>query len=821
MTSRAALAMLPLFVWACGSSPAPSTAADAALDGSAGSDAASDASADAAPDDGVSDTAGDDAAATDSGQPDGSGLDACAPLAADCGGDAACGRPDLWACEAVDGGGRCAFSAATLVDGLLDGIDALDFAGGLPSRLVVHGADAFPIVADANGGVVVAGAFVGEGRVIVVSHEGPLNHSVDQGTGFAQLWRNASVWLANRLSGVVGVMPGYEGLGANLEAAGWAVEQVGLEDLAGIDILVMDSYADLASADLAALNDWVAAGGGLLIGGHAWWWAQSNTNAALNYPGNAIVGPAGITIVESTASDAPYAMPASRASELLQARVALDALSRERAGCASLSAAERATAGAGAGGAIDVLPMDSSFFDAAEVFSDAVGPVVPTTADPVSPTEDPIEALALRLQTRQALDAAPEDVRAHASSADFPGAVAATVPRLTRTFTVDGSYAGVREQFGYGAPDAAVWRSSGLYAAPGELITVTIPERAAARGLAVQIGIHTDLLWDLDAWERMPRMVRVTELDDATTTSASGFGGPVFITVPVGLALGDVEVTVEGAVAMPTYAPGRADWAEQRALAAPWVEIAGESFVVHAPALAAETLGSPGALMATWDEILDADATLAGIDPQRPRAERFVVDRQISAGWMHSGYPIMAHLESAPEVLDVDAMRSVGAWGPLHELGHNHQNLDWVLPGTTESSVNLWSVYASEEVLGIDRDAAHPAIAPSERSERVAAWLAGSDRDWSVWMALETYLQLQEAFGWSFYSDLFGRYLALGPSSRPGDDDERVQLFIRMASETAQRDLTAFFAAWGLEADAETATAVAGLDPWLDHPMAR
>jgi hypothetical protein len=33
------------------------------------------------------------------------------------------------------------------------------------------------------------------------------------------------------------------------------------------------------------------------------------------------------------------------------------------------------------------------------------------------------------------------------------------------------------------------------------------------------------------------------------------------------------------------------------------------------------------------------------------RAERFLVDRQISAGWMHSGYPVMAHLESTGEVM--------------------------------------------------------------------------------------------------------------------------------------------------------------------------
>ena len=57
--------------------------------------------------------------------------------------------------------------------------------------------------------------------------------------------------------------------------------------------------------------------------------------------------------------------------------------------------------------------------------------------------------------------------------------------------------------------------------------------------------------------------------------------------------------------------------------------------------------------------------------------ERFVVDRQISAGWMHSGYPVMAHLASSEEVLSLTSLQANGAWGPFHELGHNHQVDDW------------------------------------------------------------------------------------------------------------------------------------------------
>jgi hypothetical protein len=55
----------------------------------------------------------------------------------------------------------------------------------------------------------------------------------------------------------------------------------------------------------------------------------------------------------------------------------------------------------------------------------------------------------------------------------------------------------------------------------------------------------------------------------------------------------------------------------------------------------------------------------------RPRAERIVLDCDISAGWMHSGYPIMAYTD--PGVASrLNLPNWIGrdnSWGPFHELG--------------------------------------------------------------------------------------------------------------------------------------------------------
>lgn len=751
-------------------------------------------------------------------------IDPCAP--AGCG--ESCGHEDLWTCVPLISGSACSYSGEGLAQLLLAGVNRLDFDGGLPSRLIVHGENTFPVLVDDQHRVTIAGAYVGQGRVLVVGHEGPLKHRLTSGTGFAGLWQNAASWLtgqgAGQTSGVIGLLPGFSGLATDLASSGWTTRSITTntlttEGLADLDLLVMDAYDALPTASLAAIHTWLENGGALLTGAQAWWWATTNQDAARNFPGNALLAPTGITIVETYASDAPYPLPESAASSLDQARVALDALTNERNGCTALSSADRVRAATAAGGAIDALPLDSDFIAAARPFSDAVGPVVPTTANPLVPELSPVQALAARLQIRLALDASPDRITAHPASSDFPGPVPSNAPRLTKPLTIEATYNGVPDQLAYGAPGEAVWRSTGLYAAPGDLIEVTIPSRATTSGLAVQIGIHTDTLWDSDTWTRLPRIVATRRLDRPTTQIASGFGGPIFITVPIGASLDDLEITVANAVAMPTFTAG-ADWPTELSHAAPWAELIGTSFILHVPTEDARIVTNPTALMNLWDEIQARNAWLAGLSTTRPRAERFVVDRQISAGWMHSGYPMMAHLESTSELLTLTAPSTTGAWGPLHELGHNHQNLDWVLPNTTESSVNLWSVYISEEVLQLDRALAHPDLSAANRAARIAAWRAGTDRDWSVWMALETYLQLQEAFGWDFYHRLFARYLALPSNERPSTDEARLQTFITLASLEAGRDLSAFFAAWDLIADTHTAAAIDHLPAWLDHPLA-
>ncbi|XP_050020419.1 TRPM8 channel-associated factor 2-like [Alexandromys fortis] len=167
-----------------------------------------------------------------------------------------------------------------------------------------------------------------------------------------------------------------------------------------------------------------------------------------------------------------------------------------------------------------------------------------------------------------------------------------------------------------------------------------------------------------------------------------------------------------------------------------------------------------------------------------------------SSGWMHSGYPIMCHLESVQELVSLEDMRSKGLWGPIHELGHNQQRHGWEFPPhTTEATCNLWSVYVHETVLGILRAQAHPALKPKEREMRIRDHLQKGVplSNWNVWTALETYLQLQETFGWEPFIQLFAEYQTL--SGLPNDNESKMNLWVKKFSETVQKNLVPFFEA--------------------------
>ncbi len=248
------------------------------------------------------------------------------------------------------------------------------------------------------------------------------------------------------------------------------------------------------------------------------------------------------------------------------------------------------------------------------------GSHIPTKQAPVT-TAMPIDRLKAAIDFRASKTLPVDKIKANPSPATFPGAVPAEAKRQTKTITIDTS-----------VPE---WHGVGLYAPPGEVIMVTVPAEYAGKGYGVRIGEHTDTLWNLDKWERFPDISNSHQITIATTRVVNAFGGTIFIEVPQRSSLGNLLVTISGAVEAPRFIRGvttKEEWVRKiRSTPGPWAELQGNLVCISIPSYALRDLDDPEALMQYRDEVMENCCTLYAA-PKRKRPERYCVDVQISAG---------------------------------------------------------------------------------------------------------------------------------------------------------------------------------------------
>jgi hypothetical protein len=411
---------------------------------------------------------------------------------------------------------------------------------------------------------------------------------------------------------------------------------------------------------------------------------------------------------------------------------------------------------------------------------------------------------------RELMSAAPAAVEAHPAAAQWPGAVPADAPRVEQTLTLDCAIWG--------------WKSTGLYAAPGEVLEITLPAEATDAGLGVRIGSCTDRLWHKSDWKRVPEISRSFPLDAPVIEAANAFGGLVYVTVPRDCAMDSVEVTIRGAVEAPLFRLTEtdvADWADRlRDLPAPRAELAARKVVLTVPSEVIRELDDPRPLLRLWDRVMDLDADLAAYPTrERDRPLRYCADVQISAGWMHAGYPIMIPDVTAERLVDYEHLLAEGNWGFWHEMGHMHQSRDWTFGGAGEVTVNLFTLYVYDMLCGRDLCTSHKGLAGDRAEKRYQKYFADGApfERWKrePFLALRMYVQLQQAFGWDAFREVFAEYRELPDDERPQNDAEKRDQWMVRFSRHVGRDLGPFFEAWGVPTSEEARQSIADLPGWM------
>ncbi|XP_060800160.1 TRPM8 channel-associated factor homolog [Neoarius graeffei] len=696
---------------------------------------------------------------------------------------------------------------------LLQGVSEFDIRGGaLASEVLTHGPLAFPIACDPSGRAFIAGAYYGQGRIIVATHESYLGRD-----SLSTFLINAIRWLDEDRKGVIGIVPQLKDAHRVLSKSGLNCQLTGFRK--DLSVFVCKSYDD---SQCQQIQEFVAEGGGLMIGGHAWYWAQSNPqrNVMTDCPRNRILTKMGLSVMGNTLKGGLYKAQkitedGDRRTEAYHFRDLLQHFACHVVEGKDLCKHEQECLQKLRNDCTNYLRMqdhdNASYTSMVALLTDMVKKAgVPQVCQtcPVKSTKDKL-----------LLNVGSEVYRVCKDPDALLPFIINDIPNLP-------TVSNARVRISANTSGCEEWISTGLYLSPGMRTYVAVPQEIKGKGWQLQIGCQTDSLGDADVLTRASVVHERFALESEMLLVCNLWGGLIYIIAPCKSKVDEVEVVVQTAIKAPYYKFGQtsvADWVKEiRNAPAPWAELEFENLIITSQSDFIRKLDRPDKVAALWNSIMKGVADLASKPAKFPRKERFVADVQISCGFMHAGYPVMIHSSSVAALLKPETARTQGIWGAIHELGHNQQRSVWEFPPhTTECTCNLWSVYVHEVVLGVNRAKAHKNMSQESRKKRAENYAKGGRnlKDWSVWTALETYMQLQDRFGWDAFKKVFAAYHSI--SKVPKDRDGKMNLYAETFSKVVNMNLASFFKAWGWPIQPCTEEKLSSLPQWSDHPMAQ
>lgn len=699
---------------------------------------------------------------------------------------------------------------------LLAGVDSLTKLGS-PGPVAIWGNYAFPVIAAAENGkaelALCAAAGFGKGKALIFGQNSYLTGDGSAGV----LLLNAVRWASGKEKPRIGLK------GVKLEAffdskslrAKVIDGPLLAKSLNDFDVVIANVQGLTDDAEGQAVQDYIKGGGGFIAGMTGWAFEQTSGGKTLSVAHglNKALMPIGIAFTDSSGfSGAELRSFAARKDlpRFMNAYDAITAMQKQRQGGPALTPEDINQGASAIQIAMAAQPPGRTTLQTAvmSALGDG-GSAVPTAEKPLKQSTNAAERIRLGMETRVLKLAAGEAVSAHAAATTFPGLAPTDAPRVTREISID--------------PNIGGWHSTGLWVNAGEPLQIAVPADIAGKGYAVRIGCHTDTLYHLDEWKRAPDISRSVSIEEAVTRTASAFGGLVYIEVPSRAAGGKgFTVTIGAAVEAPLFVLGKTTDAEWNSTlkkhAAPWAEFACDKLILSCPTEAARTVSNPTQLMEFWKKVVEAQDDITNQSGERKRPERIVADVQISAGYMHSGYPIMIPTSASLEMVTFGRLKFPG-WGFYHEIGHNHQRGDFTFQGTGEVTNNVIGMYCYHEVLKKDWLIGHTAITEEERRKNIQEIKQASDK-WQTWksdpfLALTTYIQLVQEFGWESWRAYLHSFADAKFGPAPDNDDQARDQFLVRYSKITNKNLGPFFEFWGIPVSSSAKAEVSKLEAWM------
>lgn len=293
----------------------------------------------------------------------------------------------------------------------------------------------------------------------------------------------------------------------------------------------------------------------------------------------------------------------------------------------------------------------------------------------------------------------------------------------------------------------------------------------------------------------------------------------------------EIKASITGGQAVPMFVLGQttqSEWLKmlEEMTDAPFVELVGDHvFGTFQYNIAYTPLKNRpvDALLKYWDKIFMLENEVAGLDLEasgvaKKYANRIhIINPDTGAGYANaSNRRICFQKDSGAGKAILTETPDMDQWGLWHEIGHTYQTPSY-LWGSSDNSLmevttNIYSLSVQEKLGLTNRFDGSPDFVNNIRE-----YLANesTDKDFDnmdiadsgdVWVKLGMFEQLRRAYGESFYPRLNQAYRVLGDSQLASlkTTTQKEQMFMRMTSQIAGRNLTSFFTKWGLYADEET-----------------
>ncbi|MCW1912560.1 M60 family metallopeptidase [Luteolibacter sp. GHJ8] len=699
---------------------------------------------------------------------------------------------------------------------------------GSPGSIARHGTASFPVLMDANGVAMMAAGRYNDSYAstaacaVAFSHNGPLNGGANSMPALLE----ASVKWASRKTTPSTITVGC-GAGINTSfwtSRGYLVKSVtttmssSTNDLSGVDVFVFDWHSGYSASAVTKIQTFTAAGGGIVCGATPW--ALGATPSADAY---AVMGAFGLTYSGSGWDGAsPATVPSAAPSPYYSALNGSDDLIDDKEGLITMSLANKVIAAASIDQVLAVRTNVAALNADMETLGDSshYGVIAPTAAAPIAKASKPVEASLARYQSNKYDAMTPAQLFAHPSASDFPGAPLAG-STVSRTVSVNGNTAA---DFYMNQGSKPVRIETGVYAAPGATITITIPSDKTGAGLQAHISPNgsEDQIWNQSNWTFFPKLWRRVSLTSATTQTGYVMGGLVTILVPAGSSLGTFDVTVSGALPAPAFTLGvntDAEWnSTLKNNPAPYGFIKTDKLVMYVerPQLAALT--NPTQIANHWKAVMDTADEYYGYSAWRKRGEAMASARYVAYGAAYAGYPTENGWGVGEDVFLNAALTN--SWGNYHELGHGFQdNFDgaFVIATHAEVDVNLLPGMVTTMIHKRTAwdNASHSTFDSSTRISSRASFgaLPAAQQTWAEacgnTVGYDFYFNIADSFGWVAYKTALTRlmnYLQNPTGSTDNDiknlntsdpNFKRNRFYILFCDATG-RNLDSYFQRYGL-----------------------